>query len=116
MATSEGLIGIRERFIEAEEGTYGSAAVLTSAAVPGYDIIMTPKFEQGMQEVLNDGSGVRTLNKFIAKPLQLPYDLEYKPANWRRLKYVFDIDSETGSGTYTHTLSVGNTLKSYTAE
>ncbi len=46
----------------------------------------------------------------------MPYTLSYLPSNWQRLKYVFDIDSETGTTPTTHTLSVGNTLKSYTAE
>ncbi len=116
MATVEGLLGIRERFIEIVEGTYGSAASLASANIPGNDVIVTPNFTQGYQEVLSDGSDDRQVVKRVAGPLALPYDLKYYPTNWRRLKYVFDIDSETGSDPYTHTLSIGNTLLSYTAE
>lgn len=116
MPTSEGLLGIRERFIEAEESSYGSAASLASAAIPGNNVIVSPKFTQGFQEVLNDGSDNRQVVKKVAGPLSLLYDISYYPTNWRRLKYVFDIDSETGSNPYTHTLSIGNTLKSYTAE
>lgn len=116
MPTQEPLLGIRERFIEAEESTYGTAVSLTSAAIPGNDIIVNNKFTQGFQEILNDGSDDRLIVSKVAGPLSLTYDAKYYPSNWQRLKYVFDIDSETGSGTYTHTLSVGNTLKSYTAE
>ena len=117
MATKEGLLGLRERYIEAEETIYGTAVALTSALIPGYDIEVTPSnMSQGFQEIRNDGNDNRTLDSQYAGPLSLEYDLTYTPTNWRRLKYVFDIDSETGSGPYTHTLSVGNTLKSYTAE
>lgn len=116
MVTEEGLLGIRERFIEAEESSYGSAASLSSANIPGYDVIVTPKFAQGFQEILNNGGDTRTVVTKVAGPLSLNYDLSYYPSNWQRLKYMFDIDSETGSGTYTHTLSVGETQKSYTAE
>ena len=117
MTTQEGLLGFRERFIEiVETGGYGVAAVLTSANIPGYNLKVSPNFTQGFQEVLNDGSNDREVVSKIAGPLGVQYKLSYTPVNWRRLKYVFDIDSETGSGTYTHTLSVGNDLMSYTAE
>lgn len=117
MATKEGILGIRERFITKEEtGGYGVAASLTTALVPGYNIIVNPTFTQGFQETLNNGTDVRTVNSKFKGPLSLAYTLAYYPVDWRMLKYVFDIDSETGSGTYTHTLSVGNTLKSFTAE
>jgi len=116
MATDEGIIGIRERFIEAKETVYGTGVALTSANIPGNDVIVTEKWTQGFQETLNSGSDSRTVAAKVAGPLSLPYGLSYYPSNWRRLKYVFDIDSETGSDPYTHTLSVGNTLFSYTAE
>ncbi len=116
MTSVEGLLGIRERFIEAEEGTYGSAASLASAAVPGDDIIVTPGFTQGFQEIKNNGSDSRNIISRVAGPLSLPYTLAYYPSNWRRLKYIFDIDSEVSSAPTTHTLSVGNSIKSYTAE
>lgn len=116
ISTQEGITGFRERFIEAEEGTYGSAVSLASANIPGYNLKVAPNFTQGFQEVLNDGSNDRKVVKRVAGPLSLQYSLSYTPVDWRRLKYVFDIDSETGSDPYTHTLSIGNTLKSYTAE
>jgi len=116
MVTKEGLIGLRERWIMKEEATYNTAPSLATALVPGYDIIINPTFTQGFQEILNNGTDVRTVNSKVAGPLGLAYSLAYYPVDWRMLKYVFDIDSETGSGTYTHTLSVGNTLKSFTAE
>lgn len=116
MTTAEGLIGQRERFITKEEATYGTAPSLATASVPGYDTIINPTFTQGFQETKNNGTDVRTINSKVAGPLGLAYSLAYYPSNWRMLKYVFDIDSETGSGTYTHTLSVGNTLKSFTSE
>lgn len=109
-------MGFRERFIESEETNYGEAVALTSAEMPGYNLKVAPKFSQGFQEVLNDGSNDREVVKRVAGPLSLNYKLSYAPVDWRRLKYVFDIDSETGSDPYTHTLSIGNTLKSYTAE
>ena len=42
--TDEGILGSRERYIEIEESTYGVAEDLTSANVPGYNIIVTPTF------------------------------------------------------------------------
>ncbi|MHA1347058.1 MAG: hypothetical protein ACTSO3_11730 [Candidatus Heimdallarchaeaceae archaeon] len=116
MVTSEGLIGIRERVITKEETSYGEAISLASAVVPGYNVVVNPTFTQGFQEVTNNGADVRTINKRVAGPLSLAYTLAYSPSNWQMLKYVFDIDSETGSDPYTHTLSVGNTLKSFTSE
>jgi len=116
MVTAEGLLGIRERFILKKETTYGEAISLVGAIVPGYDIIINPTFNQGFQETLNNGTDVRTVNSKIQGPLSLAYSLAYYPANWRMLRYVFDIDSETGSDPYTHTLSVGETLDSFTAE
>lgn len=116
ISTNEGILGFRERFIEAEEGTYGNAASLASANMPGYNLRVAPNFNQNFQEVLNSGADDRKIVKKVAGPLGLQYRLTYSPINWRRLKYVFDIDSETGSDPYTHTLSVGRTLKSYTAE
>jgi len=114
--TQEGLLGIRERLILATETAYGTAIALTSAIVPGYNIIVNPTFTQGFQEILNNGTDVRTINSKVPGPLSLAYSLAYYPADWRMLKYVFDIDSETGSDPYTHTLSVGNTLDSFTSE
>jgi len=116
MATQEGYLGIRERYIAVKETTYGTAPSYAGALVPGYNIKVTPTFTQGFQEILNNGADVRTRNSQSAGPLGLVYNMEYNPANWGRLKYVFDIDSETGSDPYTHTLSVGNTLYSFSAE
>ena len=114
--TQEGFIGIRERNILISESVYGTAPALTNAWVPGYDVVVTPNFTQGFQEILSAGSDSRTVNSRIAGPLSLPYTMEYTPANWRMLKYMFDIDSETGSDPYTHTLSVGDTQESFTHE
>lgn len=116
MSTQEALLGIRERFIEIEENTYGTPPAFTNARVPGNNINITPTFTQGFQEVLNNGTDSRTRNKLIAGPLGLSYNLDFFPTNWSMLKYVFDIDSETGSDPYTHNLSVGNTLKSFSSE
>ena len=116
MSTQEGYLGIRERFITVEESIYGTNPGLSTAKVPGVDVIITPTFTQGFQEIKSAGEDNRTITKKVAGPLSLAYSLVYYPTTWERLKYVFDIDSETGSDPYTHTLSVGNTLKSYTAE
>jgi hypothetical protein len=116
MPTSEGVLGFRERFIEAEETNYGEAVALTSANMPGYNLKVMPNFSQGFQEILNDGSDDREVVSKVAGPLSLNYKLSYSPVDWRRLKYVFDIDSETGTSPTTHVLSIGNTLKTYTAE
>lgn len=116
MVTTEFMQGFRERFVDIVEGTYGSAGTLSSGAIPGYDVVVSPNFTQGWQEILTAGTDDRNVNSRVAGPLNLAYNLSYVPSNWRRLKYVFDIDSETGTSPTTHTLSVGNTLKSYTAE
>lgn len=116
MTTQEGYLGIRERFIEIEEVTYGEAPAYTNARVVGNNIIVTPTFTQGFQEVLNNGLDSRTRNKLIAGPLGLTYNLEYNPTNWSMLKYVFDISSETGSNPYTHNLIIGNSIKSFSSE
>jgi hypothetical protein len=116
MSTQEGLLGIRERFISKEETTYGTAIALTTAEISGYNIIITPRFSQGFQEKLSAGLDTRTRSGQVKGPLSLEYDHVYYPANWSRLKYMFNIDSETGSSTYTHTLSIGNTQKSFTSE
>jgi Fe-S cluster assembly iron-binding protein IscA len=116
MSTQEGYLGIRERFITVEESVYGTNPGLSTAKVPGVDVIITPTFTQGFQEVKSSGTDNRTVDKKVAGPLSLAYSIVYYPTTWERLKYVFDIDSETGSGTYTHNLSVGNTIKSFSSE
>jgi len=116
MSTQEGYLGIRERFITVEESIYGTNPGLSTAKVPGVDVIITPTFTQGFQEIKSAGEDNRTITKKVAGPLSLAYSLVYYPVTWERLKYVFDIDSETGSGTYTHTLSIGNTVKSFSSE
>ena len=116
MASEEGLLGIRERFISVIESVYGTAPSFSSARVPGVDVIITPSYAQGFQEVKSSGTDNRIIDKRTAGPLAVKYKAEYYPTNWHRLKYVFDIDSETGSDPYTHTLSVGNTVESFSAE
>ncbi len=116
MASEEGLLGIRERYISVVESSYGTAPSFSNARVPGVNVIITPNFTQGFQEVLSSGADNRTVNKKVAGPLGMQYTAAYYPTNWHRLKYMFDIDSETGSDPYTHTLSVGNTIKSFSAE
>lgn len=117
MATKEALLGIRERFITIEEDNYGTEPSFTNAFVTGNNIIITPEINQNFQEILNNGQDVRTINSKIKGALSVGYGIEYIPTNFRMLKYIFDIDSETGTGgVYTHNLSVGNTLKSFSAE
>jgi hypothetical protein len=116
MATKEGYLGIRERFLEIEESTYGTAPSFSSSNLIGDDVIVTPAFEQGFQERKSSGTDTRTVEDQTAGPLSLPYSLAWYPRTWRMLKYVFDIGSETGSGTYTHNLVVSNAPKSFSAE
>ena len=116
MSTQEGYLGIRERFITVEESAYGTNPGLSTATVPGNDIIITPTFTQGFQEIKSAGADDRVISGRVAGPLGLGYSLAYYPTNFRRLKYVFDIDSETGSNPYTHTLSIGNSLKTFSSE
>jgi len=116
MSTQEGYLGIRERFITVEESVYGTNPGLSTATVPGVDIIMTPTFTQGFQEVKSAGPDERVIQSRVPGPLSLSYSLVYYPTNFSRLKYVFDIDSETGANPYTHTLSIGNSLKTFTSE
>lgn len=118
MTTVEGVLGLRERFIENEELTdYGTAQSLTGAAIPGSNVTINPGFTQGFQEVLNNGTDDRKVIKRVPGPLSLPYTLSYYPTTWRRLKYLLDIDSESDADPiFTHNLSIGNTIKSYTAE
>lgn len=116
MATQEGYLGLRERYISAEESSYGVAVSLASAKNPGTNMTIAPTFTQGFQEVTSAGTDQRTIVKRVAGGLTLDYNLTYNPITWERLKYMFDIDSETGSDPYTHTLSVGNTQLSFTSE
>lgn len=116
MATDEGFIGIRERYISVEESVYGTAPSFAAARLPGVDVVITPNITQGFQEVKSSGTDNRTIDKMVAGPLGVAYKAKYFPTNWHRLKYVFTIDSETGANPYTHTLSVGNTLKSFSSE
>ena len=116
MVSQEGYIGARERFIEKVESVYGTAVSLTGAETPGVNLQVTPTFSQNFQEIMNNGGDVRTLTSKVAGPLSLAYSLQFSPIDWHMLKYVFDIDSETGTSPTTHTLLIGNTLMSFTSE
>lgn len=116
MAINEGLLGERERFLHVIEGSYGSDPGLTSGHVIGVNMKITPQFNQNFMDILNNGGDSRTIVDKVAGGLSLPYTVEYNPVDWRFLKYLFDIDSETGSDPYTHNISIGSTHESFTSE
>mgnify|MGYP007082086206 CR=1 FL=1 len=91
MATTEGLLGIRERYISVEESVYGTAPSFATARCPGVNIEVTPNFTQGFQEVKSSGTDNRVLDKLVAGPLGMAYSIKYNPSNWHRLKYFFTI-------------------------
>lgn len=109
-------LGIRERYITVNETSYGSGGTLASARVIGKDTRITQNWDQGFQETLNNGGNNRKVIERIKGPISLPYNVEFYPTDWRFLKYIFDITSESGSPTVTHTLDIGDSLQSFKAE
>jgi hypothetical protein len=113
---AEFYIGPRERIIWIEETSYGTGGTLANALVIGYNHRITQSFNQNFQEVLTAGSDDRKVKSLVYGVLSLPFSITYNLENWRFLKYIFDITTETGTAPTTHTLDIGNTLKSFKLE
>lgn len=114
MAITQYELGIREQISWAEESTYGTA--VTPDTIVGKDVVVEPQFDQGWMEILQSGDQSRTVHDRVEGPLSLPFTLRFKVCTWEFLKYLYAGLSESGSGPYTHTLSVDSTINSFTLE
>ena len=114
MAFTEYMIGKREQISWGDETTYGTA--VTPTEIVGKDVVVTPNFSKGYQEVLSAGADSREIEGLVAGPEDLRFTLEFIPVNWKWLKYVFGSVSDGGSGPYTHDFSLSNTVQSFTLE
>ena len=108
--------GIKERHIYVKETTFATGGDLEAdGSLIGKDTKINQSWRKGWQEILNNGSGDRSVSSREKGPLDLPYTLNFIPFNWEFLKYVFDF-TNTGSSPTVHTLTVPNTLLSYKME
>ena len=95
-----------------EETSYGQAATMT-------DVLgLVTSWDPGAELVHEDiRVGMRTIHKRIALGFNFSPSIEFLPLTGKFLKYVFG--KVTNSGTappYTHTIEVGDSLKSLTVE
>ena len=116
MATTEFMIGKRERITIVTETSYGSGGTMTSGYLPGYDVSIEPDFSQGWQEILSAGTDTRNITDQVTGPLSLSFTMNYLVGDFRILKYMLDYTNTGGPTTYTHSMTLGNTVNSFKME
>ena len=113
MVFNEHLFSGREQISWAAETTFGTA--VTPTDIVGYDVRITPDFNQNWQEIMSSGADVRTTT--AAKgPLSYPFTLAFIVVDWKFLKYCGYSVADAGGPTYTHTFTLANTIMSFTLE
>lgn len=110
---NEYYIGKREQISWGEESSYGTP--VTPTAVVGLNTRIEPDRSHNWNEILSAGSDTRSPDGEALGPKSVNFRLVFTPVDWSFLKYAFN-ESTTGSGPYTHSLSVPNTLNSFTLE
>jgi len=111
-------IGEREQITIGEESTYGTEA--TPDRFIGKSVrLLNPQNSQGWQEIASAGRDSRTIETFQKGAKSLRFKLSWIVTDWEFLKYTTHGNVSTvnnGDGTYTHTLTVSNNVRSFTLE
>ena len=117
MAFEEYFIGKRERLSWVDETSYGSGGDMESdGEIIGYNATITPNFNQNWEELLTAGSDSRAVEDHIVTKLDYPFTLTFSPVNWKFLKYLGYSVADAGSGPYTHTFTLRNSVQSFKLE
>ena len=115
MTFTEYLIGKREQISWGPETTYGTG--VTPTRIIGKDVVITPDWSKGWQEVVSAGADTRNINSMVKGPESLNFTMEFIVTDWVFLKYIFGASGDVNSGDYyTHTISLLNTDLSFTLQ
>ncbi len=117
MVFEEYFIGKRERLSWVEETSYGSGGDMeTDGEIVGLNARIEPAFNQNWSDILSAGDDDRTIQNKVVGDLDLRFNLIFNPVNWKFLKYLgYDV-SDSGTGPYTHTFILSNTIRSFKLE
>jgi len=116
MAYTEMLLGKRERLSWIAETSWGAGGTMSSGEVVGDNMVLTPDFSQGWQEVLSAGTDELTVETRVPGPKVLPYYMGFVPVNWRWLKYLMAVADADDGGIKTHTFTVRSSIASFKLE
>ncbi len=117
MSFKEFLLGKRSRLTWVDETSFGSGGDMGTDGVPvGLNATIEPDFNQNWMEILSAGGTDRTVDGFELGPLDLPFTLNFNPVEWKFLKYLGYSFTNTGSGPYTHTGTLQNSIQSFKLE
>lgn len=116
MAGTEFLTGKRERMSWVAETSFATGGTMTDGEVVGTDVIITPDFSKGWQEVLSSGDDSLEVADQVVNLLKLPYGMAFSPVNWLWLKYLMAVTDSTDGAVKTHSFAVRNTVESYKLE
>lgn len=118
MPTNEVFIGKREQISVGDETTYGTA--VTPTKFIGKNIkIMNPQHSNNWKPIQSAGRDSRNIETFQKGEKTVRFRLSWTVTDWEFLKYTTHGSTSTvdnADGTYTHTLTVSNTLNSFTLE
>lgn len=98
-------VGGQEDFIFTDESTYGDGGnFATSKFRLGQNQKLTnPNFSQTYRNI--QGGNMKPLKRVVGEKAYL-FNLEFTVDNWKFLKYVSNLSSETGSNPYTHNFDI----------
>ena len=117
MAFEEYFVGKRERLSWVDETSYGSGGdMATDGEIIGLNARIEPTLNQSWQDILSAGDDDRTIQNRVVGPLDLRFTLVFTPVNWKFLKYLGYSVADAGSGPYTHTFSLSNSIQSFKLE
>lgn len=116
MAFTEFLINKRGRLSWVDETAFATGGTMTSGEVCGLNATIEPDFTPNWIEILTAGTDTRSVEDRVVGPLDLPFTLTFTPVNWKFLKYLGYGVADAGGPTYTHTMTLANTIQSFKLE
>ncbi len=106
-------LGKREQISWGEESTFGTE--VTPTEIVGLNARVEPNRNQNWNEILSAGSDTRAPESEAIGPKTARFRLVFTPFSWKFMKYNFSV-STSGTGPYTHSLSIADQLNSFTLE
>ncbi|NOR84698.1 hypothetical protein GQ473_01130 [archaeon] len=98
------------------ETSFATGGTMADGEVVGTDVIVTPDFSKGWQEILSAGDDSLEVADQVVNLSKLPYGMAFSPVNWVWMKYLMAVTDSTDGAVKTHTFAVRNTILSYKME
>jgi len=115
MAFTEHIIGKREQISWGTETTFGTA--VTPTEIVGLNVVITPNFRTGWQEILQSGADSLNIVSMQKGPRSYEFQMEFIPVSWKFLKYVMGSSTDNDEGAYySHTIALSDTIQTFTLE